>query len=110
MYTDKLLSRQSTTLSRNLQKTVYSKSDAQQILTVVSSVIIELLVVQVDNVCAYIIKKALVMGHYEESLLPALKVTGSRKEKVETDRPAWTGTVRAAACMEQSSIYEYTFT
>lgn len=44
------------------------------LLTVVPSVVVELLVVQVDDICTHLIQEALVVGHDEESLLPALKV------------------------------------
>lgn len=43
-------------------------------LTVVSLVVVEFLVVQVDDVSAHVIQEALVVGNDEEGLLPALKV------------------------------------
>lgn len=43
-------------------------------LTVVSPVIVELLVVQVDDVCAHVIQEALVVRDDEQRLLPALQV------------------------------------
>lgn len=47
--------------------------------TVVSPVIVELLVVQMDDVCTHIIQEALVMRNYEQRLLPALKIAVRRQ-------------------------------
>lgn len=43
-------------------------------LTVVSLVVVELLVIQVDDVGAHVVQEALVVGNDEKCLLPALKI------------------------------------
>lgn len=53
-------------------------------LTVVSPVIVELLVVQVDDVCAHVIQEALVMRDNEQCLLPALEVAVRTKDTQRT--------------------------
>lgn len=59
-------------------------SDDTLSLTIVPSVIVKFLVVQVDDICTHIVKETLVMGNYEESLLPALKVAAGGKEQSRT--------------------------
>lgn len=60
-------------------------------LTVVPSVVVKLLVVQVDDVCTHVVQKALVVGHDEKRLLPALKVAANISKHNEASlRQTWT--------------------
>lgn len=71
----------------NQGESVHSTDDYCMInlrtLTVVPPVVIELLVVQVNNICTDFIQETLVVGNNKKSLLPALKVTVEREREGE---------------------------
>ncbi len=57
-------------------------------LTVISAIVEELLLIEVNDVCTNVVQERLVVGHDEEGLLPSLKVTkrgGRYKRQVQID-------------------------